>query len=100
MLELEVELVAVAIEEVLQALEQVGREEGPVAGGLAVGSDGVEPLADQGPVTPWRAEQAPPIDLSCRHSSYVDAGEHFAGAVASCRSLSGVDRHYSSESTT
>ena len=46
--EFAVELVAVAIEEVLQALEQVRREVRRVAGRIAVGTDRVKPVREEG----------------------------------------------------
>jgi hypothetical protein len=66
MLELAVEFVAVTIEVVLQALEQIRREVGAVAGRIAVGADGIEPLDH---------ERTHPARLTAAHESAQDNAE-------------------------
>jgi len=61
MLKLAVQLVAMAIKEVLKAFEQIGGEVGSKASRVAVGSDGVEPVGHQRAVPMGRAKQAPAI---------------------------------------
>lgn len=77
------ELVAVPVEEVLQALEQTRREIRRVAGGITVSADVIEPLGDQGPVTVRRTEQGPPPKPDCRPGKSIE--EHAPVAVALAR---------------
>jgi len=62
-LELAVQVIAMAIKEVLQAFEQICGEVVPEAARVAVGPDGVEAIGHQAAIAIRRTEQAPAINL-------------------------------------
>ena len=84
-----VERVAAMLEPVLETFEQISRKIGAVAGGIAVGADGIEALDDQRLVAGRRAGQPAAIAPTRRPGGSGPAGPWHKIAAGSLRAILG-----------